>query len=46
MGTVLAVLDIVVVVDVAVVYGCVSAERYYHTLHSVIDMLILFLHFI
>jgi len=37
MGTVLGVVDVVVVVDVAVVHGCVSAKRYYHTLHSVTD---------
>jgi len=46
MPVVLAVVGVVVVVDVAVVHSCVSAKRYYHTLHSVTDMLILFLHFI
>jgi len=45
MGTVLGVVDVVVVVDVAVVHGCISVKRYYHTLHSVTDMLILFFAF-
>ena len=41
MVAVLAVVD-VVVVDVALVHAGVSAKRYYHALHSVTDMLILF----
>ena len=45
MVAVLAVLE-VVVVDVALVHAGVSATRYYHALHRVTDMLILFLHFI
>jgi len=43
-GVLVAVLP-VVVVAVALVYAAVSAKKYYHTLHSVRDMLILFLYF-
>jgi len=42
MAAVLAVVVVVVVAVVALVHAGLSAKRYYHTLHSVTDMLILF----